>query len=39
MMNQGRTYTAIEQALVNIGIEASLVKRFMTELFGSQHDD
>jgi hypoxanthine phosphoribosyltransferase len=39
MMNEGRTYIAIERTLINIGFKASLVKRFLIELSGSQPDD
>jgi hypothetical protein len=39
MMNEGWTFTAIKQELITIGFEASLVKRFMTELYGSLHND
>jgi hypoxanthine phosphoribosyltransferase len=39
MIKEGLTITAIEQELINIGFKASLVTRFMKDLFGLQNDD
>lgn len=39
MINEGLDFAAIEQELIKIGFEASLVTNFMKELFGFQGND
>ncbi len=39
MLKEKRSFTAIEQELIKIGFKSSLVKRFMTDLYGYQHDN
>jgi len=39
MINEGITTPVIEQELINIGFTASLVTRFMKDLFGSKGND
>lgn len=39
MINEGFTFAAIIQELISIGFEASLVIRFMKDLFGFQDND
>jgi hypoxanthine phosphoribosyltransferase len=39
MINEGFTFAAIVQELISIGFEASLVIRFMKDLFGFQDND